>query len=43
MYVVSPAVIALLQREGCVTYRALQRDCGFDAAFLDDLPTLNSI
>ncbi|MGH8065231.1 MAG: adenylate/guanylate cyclase domain-containing protein [Candidatus Entotheonellia bacterium] len=37
LYAVLPAVIALLQREGRVTYRALQRDFGFDAAFLDDL------
>jgi len=43
MYVVSPAVIALRQREGRVTYHALQHDFGFDATFLDDLPTPNSI
>jgi hypothetical protein len=30
-------VIVLLQREGRVTYRALQRDFGFDAQLLDDL------
>ena len=30
-------VIALLEREGRLTYRGLQREFGFDAAFLDDL------
>ena len=30
-------VIALLQREGRLTYRGLQRACGFDEALLDDL------
>ncbi len=30
-------VVRLLQREGEVTYRTLQREFGFDAAFLDDL------
>ena len=30
-------VVALLQREGRLTYRGLQREFGFDAALLDDL------
>jgi hypothetical protein len=30
-------VAMLLQREGRLTYRALQREFGFDAAWLDDM------
>ena len=37
LYEVLPAVIGLLQREGRLTYRGLQHDFGFGAAFLDDL------
>ena len=37
LYAVLPAVITLLQREGRVTYRALQRDFGFDVSLLDDV------
>ncbi len=34
---VLPVVIAFLQRERRVTYRALQRDFGFDMSLLDDI------
>ena len=35
LYAVLPAVIALLQREGRVTYLALKQEFDFDDAFLE--------